>query len=100
MRSIKLPSWQKTGFAGNVNDMFITCGHHNETVGVCHQRLLAFGPSLTSDLTLVSPANGRPDLASELPLIPRVKGFNHISSTSGKVKGIYISCVMVMNMTS
>ena len=53
----------------------MTCGHHNETVGVRHQRLLAFGPSLaslTSDLTLVSPAFGRPDLASELPLVPRV----------------------------
>ena len=51
------------------------CGHHNKTVGVRHQRLLAFGPSLaslTSDLTLVSPAFGRPDLASELPLVPRV----------------------------
>ena len=43
---------------------------------VRHQRLLALGPSLTSltsDLTLVSPAFGRPDLASELPLVPRVK---------------------------
>ena len=35
--------------------------------------LAAFGASLTSDLTLVSPANGRPDLASELPLVPRVR---------------------------
>ena len=26
-----------------------------------------------SDLTLVSPAFGRPDLASELPLVPRVE---------------------------
>ena len=28
--------------------------------------------SEASDLTLVSPANGRPDFASELPLVPRV----------------------------
>ena len=33
----------------------------------------AFGSSLTSDLTLVSPAFGWPDLASELPLVPRVQ---------------------------
>ena len=51
------------------------CIKHNETIGVRHQRLLAFGPSLaslTSDLTLVSPSFGWPDLASELPLVPRV----------------------------
>ena len=48
------------------------CIKHNETIGVRHQRLLAFGPLLTSVLTLISPAFGRPDLASELPLVPRV----------------------------
>ena len=32
-----------------------------------------FGPSLTSDLTLVLPVFGQPDLASELPLVPRVQ---------------------------
>ena len=48
------------------------CIKHNETIRVRHQRLLAFGASLTSDLTLVLPAFGRPDLASELPLVPRV----------------------------
>ena len=45
---------------------------HNETIGVRHQRLLVFGPLLASDLILVSPAFGWPDLASELPLVPRV----------------------------
>ena len=59
------------------------CGHHNETVGVCHQRLLAFGASLTSDLTLVSPANGRPDLASELLLVPRVGVIHREGENSG-----------------
>ena len=50
--------------------------------------LLGFGASLTSDLTLVSPANGRPDLASELPLVPRVqcKSFNDEETQVGVVE--------------
>ena len=59
------------------------CIKHNETIGVRHQRLLAFGPSLASltlDLTLVSLAFGQPDLASELPLVPRVSNIYAVAT--------------------
>ena len=75
--SDQLRSLEETRFLNNQSVIrYRICIKHNETIGVRLQRLLAFGPSfasLTSDLTLVSPAFGRSDLASELPLVPRVQ---------------------------
>ena len=99
VRSIKLPSWQKTGFASNVNDMLSRVGIITRTVGVCHQRLLAFGPSLaslTSDLTLILPTFGRPDLASELPLVPRVQ-FLMVLETSVWSAVFKFSCLRALS---
>ena len=68
MKSIKLPSWHKTGFASNVNDLL-------SRVGII-TRPLGFATRGYSRLALrslrTSHSFGRPDLASELPLVPRV----------------------------
>ena len=85
--SDQLRSLEETRFWNNQSVIrYRICIKHNETIGVRHQRLLAFGPSLaslTSDLTLVSPAFGRPDLASELPLVP---GYSKIPINVRKIE--------------
>ena len=65
---IKLPSWHKTGFASNVNDLLsrvriITRPLGFATRGYSHSALRSLRTSHSF---------GRPDLASELPLVPRV----------------------------
>ena len=68
MRSIKLPSWHKTGFASNVNDLLSRVGIITRPLGFATRGYLH--SALCSLRT--SHSFGRPDLASELPLVPRV----------------------------
>ena len=73
MRSIKLPSWHKTGFASNVNDLLSRVGIITRPLGFATRGYLRSAlRSLRSLRT--SHSFGRPDLSSELPLVPRVKG--------------------------
>ena len=88
VRSTKLPSWQKTGFASSVNDMLSRVGIITRPLGFATR---GYSRSALRSLR-TSHSFGRPDLASELPLVPRVHRGWCFVSLFARPRG---SCVVV-----
>ena len=80
---IKLPSWHKTGFASNVNDLL---SHGGIIMRPLEFATRGYSRSALRSLRSLRTSHsfGRPDLASELPLVPRVSA-DFLSPTKNRL---------------